>query len=401
MNILLLTSVYPSPEDGNENVTKVVRYFAQEWCKAGHTVKVIHNVHRYPLAVHMLPPSVKRKIATKINFYISDLPEVKKKHFWDGDVEVFRFPILKVVPHGDHLKSTIRIQTNRIVKALETASFTPDLIIGHWMSPQAQLLAELKKRYPVKNALVLHGRGYLNDPRFNSGRYLNAVDAIGCRSLGEANYVKNTLRLEKQPFICYSGVPDAFVSAYSYDDRKFAERPQQWRFVYAGRLVAYKNIDRVIQALANISEDFVFDVIGEGSERERLEALAEDLGLRDKVVFHGRMPREEVLGYMRKAHCFVMISTAEVFGLVYLEAMASSCITIASAGGGIDGVIRDGYNGFLCKAGDEEKLAALLRKIFLLGVDEIRTLTKNGFNTACEFTDRKVARQYLEDVISW
>ena len=401
MNILLLTSVYPSPEDRNENVTKVVRYFAREWSKAGHTVKVIHNVHRYPVAAHILPASIKRKIATKINFYISDLSGVKKAHFWDGDVEVFRFPILKVVPHGDHSRWTILAQTNRIVKTLEAVSFAPDLIIGHWMSPQAQLLAELKKRYPVKNALILHGRGYLNDPRFDCGRYLKDVDAIGCRSLTEANYVQRILHLEKRPFICYSGVPDEFVSAYAYDEQKFVKRPQRWRFVYAGRLVAYKNIDRVIQALSTLSEDFVFDIIGEGSERERLETLVRDLGLGDKVVFHGRMPREEVLGYMRNAHCFVMISSSEVFGLVYLEAMASSCITIASIGGGIDGVIQDCYNGFLCKAGDEEKLSALLKKILLLTEKELQTVTRNGFNTACEFTDGKVASRYLEDVISW
>ena len=101
MNILLLTSVYPSPEDKNENVTKVVRYFAQDWAKQGHNVRVIHNAHRYPAPVHLLPKKLKRSLAARISFYIPDLASVKERQYDDGPVKVWRLPIMKYIPHGE------------------------------------------------------------------------------------------------------------------------------------------------------------------------------------------------------------------------------------------------------------------------------------------------------------
>lgn len=58
-----------------------------------------------------------------------------------------------------------------------------------------------------------------------------------------------------------------------------------------------------------------------------------------------------------------MISKAETFGLVYLEAMSMGCLTVASRHEGMEGIIEDGVNGFLCNAGDEFELAQVINKI--------------------------------------
>ena len=66
---------------------------------------------------------------------------------------------------------------------------------------------------------------------------------------------------------------------------------------------------------------------------------------------------------MLKQHdVFIMISKNETFGLVYLEAMAVGCITIASRQEGFDGIIKHGYNGFLCEAGNQEELEKLIKE---------------------------------------
>lgn len=402
MNILLITSVYPSLDDKNENVTKVVRYFAQEWAKDGHTVKVVHNVHKYFTAIHALPKTIKQKIAATTSFYIPDRDAVREKSFKDGDVQVWRMPVFKFKPHGGHPDSVIRKHTNKVISMLAEDGFVPDVIIGHWMSPQVQMIARLKEVYHCRTALVLHGRGYVEDHKFNAKKYLTSVDALGCRSRAEAEYVKNALNLSKMPFICYSGVPDAFVSEWAFDEEKFSVAPEKWRFVYAGRLVGYKNIDKVLQALAAIKDqDFVFDIIGSGAEEVQLKVLAKKLGIADKVVFHGRMPREEVLSYMRKAHAFVMVSKGEVFGLVYLEAMAASCIAVGSIEEGIDGVIVDGENGLLCTPADAVALEEKLRELMSLDAVELRRYANAGFETAKKFTDSNVAKWYLDDAVNY
>lgn len=396
MNILLITSVYPSPDDSNENVTKVVRYFAKAWHEQGHNVKVIHNAHRYPALVHSLPAFIKRKISTKISFYIPDRKSVSKKRYDDGGVDVLRAPILKWKPHGGHSEKVLKKQVEIIRKHIDSEGFVPDIIMGHWMSPQIQIIAELKKIYGCKTSLVLHGRGYLSGSGFDCRPYLSYIDRLGCRSRAEAEYVQKDLSLKERPFVCYSGVPDSFVEGYSYDSGKFAQMPDTWRFIYVGRLVAYKQIDKIIKALSKLkNKNFVFDIIGSGPEEEPLKKLAEELGLGEKVILHGRMDRAKVLEFMRGAHSFVMISENEVFGLVYLEAMAASCITIGSKNEGIDGVIEDGKNGILCTAGDADQLEDIITKLMNSRPSQLAELSRRGFETAKAFTDSKVAALYL------
>ena len=401
MNILVLTSVYPSPTDSNENVTKVVRYFAQEWVSQGHNVKVIHNSHRYPLVIHCLPKWIKKKIATRISFYISDYRDVKKMHFKDGEIEVWRLPIFKTKPHGDHSVRVLEKQAGKIVSLIDGTGFVPDIIVGHWMSPQAQLLNLLKKTYNCRTSIVLHGRSYIKDSSFNCRQYLDKIDAIGCRSKAEAEFVKNALDMQRQPFVCYSGVPDKFLDEYSFDVKKFIDKPVVWRFIYAGRLVEYKKIDRTIHALSKFNGDFIFDIVGEGSEEQRLKEITNDLRLEEKVIFHGRMDRNDVLKLMRQAHCFVMISSGEVFGLVYLEAMASSCITIGSKNGGIDGVICNDQNGFLCSAGNIDELVEILNKLEKMTSVELAQIAENGYLTAKDYSDSNVAKNYLQEALTW
>lgn len=399
MNIVLLTSVYPHAEDRNKNATKVVQYFAREWVKQGHRVMVFHNMHRYPDPVHGIPRVIKNPLAAWLGFDIPDLADVRELQFEDEGVRVYRLPIKKYIPHGEHPKALLKRQIDRIRQILTEEQFAPDIIMGHWMSPQAQVIAGLKQIYGCRTSLVLHGRGYLDDVRFDCRQYLKYVDVLGCRSTAEAEYTKNVLGLEKQPFVCYSGVPDAFVARYQFDPEKFSSRPKKWKFIYVGRLVKYKKIDKTLEALSRLKDvDFVFDIIGSGSEEAPLKKLCGELGLSDKVVFHGRLPREEVLAYMKDAHCFVMISKGEVFGLVYLEAMAASCITVGAIGEGIDGVLRDGENGFLSEAGSAGALEETLGRILNMDAGQLSEIAAKGHATACEFTDSNVAMWYLRDV---
>jgi glycosyltransferase involved in cell wall biosynthesis len=96
----------------------------------------------------------------------------------------------------------------------------------------------------------------------------------------------------------------------------------------------------------------------------------------------------------------IMISKGEAYGLVYLEAMSRGCITIASRDEGMDGVIKDGINGFLCKAGDAAELASIIQHINLLSSNEKRTISSNAIRTARELTDKLVAEKYLNDVMA-
>lgn len=395
----MLTSVYPLPNDLNKNATKVVNYFTEEWVKQGHNVIVIHNVHRYPLLVHKLPKKIKEKIAAKIGFNIPEMGDVAPKDEYLNGVKVFRIPISKLIPHAEPSKANINKQCKTIINLLGGEQFIPDIIMGHWASPQAAIICQLKDYYNCRTSLVLHGLGYVDSPSF--ARYLNKIDAIGCRSISDCNKLKEMVKLNKEPFVCYSGIPDGFVNKYTFDENKFNKKPKEWRFVYVGRLVKYKNVDKLIIALAKSNISFHLDVIGTGAEDDNLKNLAISLSVMDKVSFHGRKTREEVLKYMQDAHVFAMTSKGEVFGLVYLEAMCASCIVIGSKGEGIDGVIIHGKNGILVNPDDVKELQRTIKKLDEEYDDSIKSLVLGGYETSQKFTDSSVSFRYLKDATGY
>jgi phosphatidyl-myo-inositol dimannoside synthase len=98
----------------------------------------------------------------------------------------------------------------------------------------------------------------------------------------------------------------------------------------------YKGHDRVIRALPRVLGDHpetLYLIVGDGDDRVRLEALAVELGVAEKVRFAGHIDAELLPDYFRLADVFVMPSTGEGFGIVFLEAMASG---IAVIGGNQD-----------------------------------------------------------------
>ena len=94
-----------------------------------------------------------------------------------------------------------------------------------------------------------------------------------------------------------------------------------------------------------------------------------------------------------------MISKGEVFGLVYLEAMSRGCITIASHNEGMEGIIEDGVNGFLCEAGNAEGLSCVIRRINSLSASEKQSISDRARAKAAELSDFNVAKYYIEKVM--
>ena len=109
--------------------------------------------------------------------------------------------------------------------------------------------------------------------------------------------------------------------------------------------------------------------------------------------------RNEVLERMKNAPIFTQISDNETFGMVYIEAMLQSCLVIASKGGGFDGIIQDGINGFICNPGDKKMLSEIYQRINKLTVDERNKIGQAAIETAIHYSEREVADRYLNDVI--
>lgn len=135
--------------------------------------------------------------------------------------------------------------------------------------------------------------------------------------------------------------------------------------VCLGRLVPEKGFDLFLSAFATAIRsrpDWRAMILGDGPQRMELEALAQELGVRDKVHFAGAV--EQVGGPLRRAEIFVLSSRFEGFPSALCEAMACGTAAISfDCPYGPREIIRDGVDGLLVPPGDVEQLAASLGRL--------------------------------------
>jgi glycosyltransferase involved in cell wall biosynthesis len=93
-----------------------------------------------------------------------------------------------------------------------------------------------------------------------------------------------------------------------------------------------KRHEDVLRALALLPPDTRWSVIGDGPERQPLEALAGELGLNERVTFHGQLAPHEAHAELARAHVMALPSEDEAFGVAYVEALAHGVPAIGCAG---------------------------------------------------------------------
>jgi D-inositol-3-phosphate glycosyltransferase len=172
--------------------------------------------------------------------------------------------------------------------------------------------------------------------------------------------------------------------------------PGQPVLLFVGRLQPLKGIDILLRAAHVVRQQYAslqVLVVGggvdaeddhEAQERQRLQALSQELGLTGQVRFIKAQPQDVLVQYYAAADVFVMPSHYESFGMVVLEAMACGTPVVASNVGGLASTVVHGSTGFLVPEGDWHAFAqAILR---LLAAPMLReTFGQAGAQRAQDF----------------
>lgn len=155
-----------------------------------------------------------------------------------------------------------------------------------------------------------------------------------------------------------------------------------------------KGVHDLITAFSQVQLDFPdwrLNIIGQGPDRPKLEALARELGISQSTHFRGPVLTPKKL--LERSQIFVMASYAEPFGLAIAEARAAGCAIVATAVGGIPELLGHGKAGQLVEAGHPEQIAAALRRLMQdeSALRDWRTRSKTG---ADYFNVDRVAEDY-------
>ncbi|KAA6347107.1 N-acetyl-alpha-D-glucosaminyl L-malate synthase [termite gut metagenome] len=394
MNILILTPIYTS-SGTNINSTKVVHYFAKEWVNMGHKVYVVYNKSEFPKLFYLISKFFVGWLEKKSGAAITNKRLLTADYEIDG-VKVSRFVMKKTVPHSFCSQKTINRLYEKTKAKLYEKSFAPDVVFGHWEEPQLPLVCLLKKYYKTKGVLVFHGLQYI----MKSEKYielLKEIDVIGFRSVSMQKEFEAKFWVPNNSFICYSGIP---IVENSIQERTFNQKIHT--ILYVGMLIERKYpdvlLDTIIMHNKTNNEKIELTFVGDGAMKNTLLKKIHKTNNEKYITVHSRMARDKVFKLMKLADCFVMISKNEVFGLVYLEAMLQGCIVVASRNEGMDGIIIDGINGFLCEAGNKDELYQIIDKINSLSIDKKREISDKAIDTAYQYSELAAAISYLSHI---
>jgi phosphatidylinositol alpha-1,6-mannosyltransferase len=141
--------------------------------------------------------------------------------------------------------------------------------------------------------------------------------------------------------------------------------------VTVGRLQRRKGHDLAIEALARGGVALArvrYLIVGDGEERERLQRLAGERGVRDRVTFTGAVSGDMLPDYYGAGDFFVHPNRidgcdAEGFGIVFLEAAAAGLPTIGGASGGVPEAVDKDVTGLLVSGTDADELAAAIARL--------------------------------------
>ncbi|HKP87117.1 MAG TPA: glycosyltransferase [Blastocatellia bacterium] len=272
----------------------------------------------------------------------------------------------QVQPGCERLAGRVRVlpagtpaeQSAAVVRSLEARSVSG--VHGYFAHLPAEVARLSAERLRAPFGFSTHARDARKVTPFElAERARTAACVIACNS----DVARDISRIEARVHLMPHGV----------DLRRFQPRRlptgRALQILAVGRLVEKKGFDVLIKACARLSFPYRLRIIGEGPQRNSLERLVADLGIREHVTFCGTKTHAELPDEYNDAHAVVapsvIDSTGDRDGLpnVVLEAMASGRAVIASDISAIGSAITNEQTGLLVPPGDPVALASALERV--------------------------------------
>jgi glycosyltransferase involved in cell wall biosynthesis len=272
------------------------------------------------------------------------------------------------------------------------ADFAPDVIHAHWWFPSGMVGTWLARLTGKPLVTTMHGTDVrlaktvaFARPAFRHVlQHSAAVTAVSRWLSSEAGSLVSapTAQIAPMPVNTAYFTPDG-----ARDSR---------RLLFVGRLSSQKGLEYLLRALALMTTPAGLDIAGAGEELERLQGLAQQLGLGDRIRWLGVLPHRELAQLYRSAAAVVVPSLDEGLGLVAVEAQLCETPVVAADSGGLPDVVQHDRTGILVPPADAARLARALDDL-LARPDAGASLGRAGrLHALATFAPESVARRYAE-----
>lgn len=197
----------------------------------------------------------------------------------------------------------------------------------------------------------------------------------------QADVVTTPTKRSSEYFEKMTGLTDVHSISNGIDTANYVpsfEPRTEDRIVFVGRLDEEKCIHELLHAFALLDADLEakLDIVGHGEDLHRLERISRDLGIADRVIFHGKAPDEQLRDILTHGAVFAMPSRAELQCIAAMEAMASALPVVAADAMALPHLVHPGENGYLYEPGDIAEFAAHLTTVLTAPPAEYTAMKK-------------------------
>jgi glycosyltransferase involved in cell wall biosynthesis len=330
---------------------------------------------------------------------------LKPVEFIEG-VEVQRVPVLR---QRQEYCSTFEMFTFMVSGALHSLKlareFRPDIVHIFFGVPCGPIGWLLKRMYGLPYIISLRGADVPSEEvkRFAREykvirpfvRYLwRDADALVAVSNGLRSYAWQT-----DPEAEIEVIPNA-IDLSVFIPGPLREEEGAVRLLFVGRLIAFKNIETLLEAVALLDKmgagPFELELVGEGEKRSELERLVAELGISRLIRFSGWVKHPAIVKHYQRADIFVTPTMWEGMPNTVLEAMACGLPIVATDTSGCRELVRNGVNGYLVPVKDARALADALARLIENRYERRRMGKESRKFAEREFTWEQIAQGYVE-----
>lgn len=340
MKVLFINSIFPNPVEPNKGNF------------------VLKNIAAYPAEIEV-------KVVAPVPFFLSSwrkrqgikLPKEEVVMIGNRQISVIR-PRFIMIPRNimQALIPTleywlIRRSLNRLIK-----EWNPDILHANFATPDGIAAAYVSRQTGIPLVITEHQaklRDFLKKPFIGKQMlyaYQKAARVICVSSFSEGIINEFTNR-PSNIVVIPNGVD---FSRFSLKEN----RPAPQRAIYVGYLVKHKGVHILLQAIARLKQRGInidLGIVGDGIERNSLEAMCESLRIDNHVKFHGEKKADEVASLMSQHDFMIHPSFIESFGIVMVEALAAGLPVLSTYNGGAEDIISEEV-GILVKPNDVDAL---------------------------------------------
>jgi glycosyltransferase involved in cell wall biosynthesis len=391
MKVLFLTSSYP--RNDQDSAAIFLRYLANELAAGGVDIDILapadgpsETTTEANVTIHRFQYFLLRW--QRLAFGSGIMPNLKQSPWLWLQVPFFFFAMAL---------SALRLIARRRY----------DLVHAHWILPQGLvgLLAASFFRIPL--VITAHGTDAFS-LRGAVSTWLKKLVLTKCNAW-TTNTASTAAAVSKQsslphPTIIPMGVDIELFSRRNPAPLRAQLRQSEQIVLFVGRLIESKGCDHLLNSFALLptttQRHATLWIVGDGDQKSRLEHIAKNLGIADKVRFFGTINHAELPHLYAAAEVVVIPSKsgpageAEGQGVVVLEAFAAGACVLATSIGGITSMVQNRINGLLVPPDDPETLADALAEL-LSKPDLRKQLAANGFTDVSNYSWSRIASDFI------